>query len=278
MEIEPRVKLDGFIARLSDLQHNLEYEERKAKMITSFDHSEFSRIAREMSQHHLLLKYTKPFQILFEETKDFLQTISVVKNNLPSEGNSAVFLKKLVTIEKYSKLNTKIKHMIIILTQIKEEYLILNSQISKYSREQRAKEKNKQDKLLTKLEQIFRNFIKAKLEDVALDWWITHIPADIRKKAEHAKIRDKNFVNQYTKKPHIIDYVDFIDYATIITSETNWNIFEKVFEDKCAVLVKFNELKPIRNAIRHSRNVNFNQMQRLQLYSNDLIDLIQKSS
>ncbi len=247
-------------------------------MITSFDHSEFSRIAREMSQHHLLLKYTKPFQILFEETKDFLQTISVVKNNLPSEGNSAVFLKKLVTIEKYSKLNTKIKHMIIILTQIKEEYLILNSQISKYSREQRAKEKNKQDKLLTKLEQIFRNFIKAKLEDVALDWWITHIPADIRKKAEHAKIRDKNFVNQYTKKPHIIDYVDFIDYATIITSETNWNIFEKVFEDKCAVLVKFNELKPIRNAIRHSRNVNFNQMQRLQLYSNDLIDLIQKSS
>ena len=77
--------------------------------------------------------------------------------------------------------------MIIILTQIKEEYLILNSQISKYSREQRAKEKNKQDKLLTKLEQIFRNFIKAKLEDVALDWWITHIPADIRKKLSMQK-------------------------------------------------------------------------------------------
>ena len=278
MEIEPQIKLEGFISRLSDLRRSLGHEEHNVKMIASLGHSKWSRVMREINQPLLLSKYTKPFEMLFGEIKDFLQTISVVKNNILCEENSAIFLKKLTTIEKYSKLNTKINNMIVILAQIKEERLIFNSQIFKYNKEQKFKEKNKQDEILKKLEQIFRNFIKEKLERMSSDWWVTQIPTDIRKKAERAKARDKNSADQYAKKPHLIDYVDFIDYATIITSEVNWDVFEEDLEDKCAVLVKFNELKPIRNAIMHSRNVSPSQMQRLQLYSNDLIDLIEKSS
>lgn len=278
MEIEPQIKLNGFIARLSDLRRGLEYEEYDSKIITSLNHSKSFKVIREISQSALLLKYTKPFEVLFGEIKDFLRTISVVKGNLPSEWNSAIFLKKLATIEKYSKLNTKIRHTIVILAQIKEEHLVFNSQISKHNKEQILKEKNRQDEILTKLEQTFRDFIKKRLEKISLDWWVTQIPVDIRKKAEHVKTHDKNSVNQYAKKPHPIDYVDFIDYAAIVTSKTNWNAFEEVFEDKHAVLVKFNELRPIRNAIKHSRNVSPSQMQRLQLYSNDLMDLIEKSS
>ena len=183
MEIEPQIKLEDFISRLSNLRLNLGHEEHDAKMIASLGHSKLSRVMREMNQPLLLSKYTKLFEMLFGEIKGFLQTISVVKSNIPCEENSAIFLKKLATIEKYSKLNTKINNMIVILAQIKEERLIFNSQISKYNKEQKLKEKNKQDKILKKLEQIFRNFIKEKLERVSSDWWVTQIPADIRKKS-----------------------------------------------------------------------------------------------
>ena len=274
--MEPQARLDTYTDKLRELQRSMEIDESKNRFVTSFGRNRLSTVFRELRRSSYLLKYTKPFQTLFREINEFLQTVSVVKNNLPAEGNSAIFLKKLVTIEKYSKLETKIKHTIIILTQIKMEPLIFNSQISQHIEEQKSKRRNDHKAILTNLEQVFRNFIKDELTKTSSDWWNTKIPTGIRQKAEKTRARDKNLANQYAKKPHVIDYVDFIDYAKIITSDDNWNVFKKVFSDKSTLLVKFNELKPIRDAIMHSRNVSSSQIQRLKLYSNDLITLIQK--
>ena len=71
--------------------------------------------------------------------------------------------------------------------------------------------------------------------------------------------------------------MEFIDYAEIITGEDNWNaVFKEVFSDKDAIIVKFRELKPIRNAISHSRDLRPRQILKLQLYSDDLINVINK--
>ena len=282
MLMEPRKKLDIYIDKVCSLQQDLgkaKEDERRAARRSRIRRIKLYHLFKEFDKEQRLLQQRQNFQILLSQIKEFLRTISIKGSDIPSGGNSARFLQKLATIEGYSTLEAKIRKTIVILTQIREENLIYNSQIQQHLEEQKSKKRKEHATIITLLEQTFRQFITRKLMKASPNWWITKVPGSIRKKAEKTKGRDRNSEDQYTQQALPIDYVDFIDYVEIIIESDNWNTtFKEVFGDKNTLLSKFNELKPIRDAIMHSRELSANQIQRLQLYSDDLIGMIQKST
>ena len=280
--MEPRRKLDTHIDKIRSLQQDLKRakeNERRATLRRSRIYSKIYPLSEETRKREFLSQQEQIFQALLSNIKEFLRTISVKKKDLPLDGNSARFLEKLATIEGYSTLEAKIRKIIVILTQIREQNLIYNSQIQQHLKEQKSKKMEECATIITRLEQTFRQFITRKLKEASPDWWVARVPKSIRKKAEKTKERYRSSEDQHGQKTLLIDYVDFIDYVEIITEKDNWNtIFREVFGDENMLRTKFKELKPIRDARAHSRDVSASQMQRLQLYSDDLIGLIQKST
>ena len=84
-------------------------------------------------------------------------------------------------------MEAKIRKTIVILTQIREQNLIYNSQIQQHLKEQKSKKVEECATIITRLEQTFRQFITKKLKETSPDWWVARVPKSIRKKAEKQK-------------------------------------------------------------------------------------------
>lgn len=219
------------------------------------------------------------FENILYQVRNFLETISIEKKNLSNFGNSNLLLKKLASIESYSKFETKVKRMITILSQIKEEQLIYNKDIEQLKKQKKEKKKLTQPyayEIIKKLEENLRQIIKSELSKISSDWWKQRVPEDVRKNADIKKIKNESPWSWLKSGTHIIDYIDFTDYYKIISRRDNWNnIFKNIFYDKEKLIFKLKELEPIRNAIMHSRNLSSKQLNRLQLYAEDIIEMIQ---
>lgn len=292
-------RLDSYIYQLRNLLQNLENlknysdprEELGEKIVSEgigilakelFESSTVGRFGRQwadkrikqekkLQQKQILSNQENSFYSLLNQIKEFLRNVSFEKNNLSSKGNSGLLLKKFAPIENYSKLETKIRKTIAILTQIGEEDLIYNSEISQYLEKQKSKKQENDYLTLKKLEQAFREFIQRKLSTLSKNWWNERVPEDVRKNAEQRKKKNESPWSWVAGGSPLIDYIDFTDYAKIITRRDNWNnVFRDIFHNREELLSKLKELEPIRNTIMHSRNLNSKQIQRLQLYSDDL--------
>jgi ATP-dependent Lon protease len=119
--------------------------------------------------------------------------------------------------------------------------------------------------ILDDLESALRRCIKSNLEKISENWWVERIPLDIRERAEEKRNKDE-------LKHELIEYLDFTDYVKIILRRDNWrDVFQKIFKDQEAILVKLRELEPIRNAVRHDRALTTEQRERLKTYSQDIL-------
>jgi predicted S18 family serine protease len=117
---------------------------------------------------------------------------------------------------------------------------------------------------LDELENALRKCIKSNLEKISKNWWIERIPPDIRQKAEERQKKDE-------LKRELIQYLDFADYAKIITKRDNWReVFQNVFKEQEVMRGKLKELEPIRNAVRHGRKLTAEQKEKLKIYSRDI--------
>ena len=274
MTAELKKKIDTYIDYLSTLQQNL--EKKKDDLLTPRHASH--RISRDPYPglgKSLYEQYLSEQQGIFKsfltDIKNFLQTVSIKNNNLPPKGNSARLLQRLAIIEGVVKLETKIRKTTVILTQIREENLIYNSQIYQYQEEQESAKLSEHQTIITHLEQALREFIKVKMMEVSHDWW-RRVPKRARQEAELRKMQ-KKYYDLSMNKNDVIEYLYFVDYSKIITEEKNWNdVFQKVFGDKDAISVRLKELNSIRREIMHSRKLSRKQIQRLNLYSSDLHD------
>lgn len=298
-------RLDSYVYQLRNLLQNLENlknysdpkEELGEKIVSEgigmlarelFESSTVGRFGKQwadksmkqqkkLQQKQVLSNQENSFYSLLNQIKEFLRNVSIERNNLSSKGNSGLLLKKFASIENYSKLETKIRKTIAILTQVGGEDLIYNSEIPKYLEKQRSKKQQDNYQILKKLEQEFREFIQRKLSAVSKNWWNERVPEDVRKNAEQRKKKNESPWDWVVGGSPLIDYIDFTDYAKIITRRDNWNnVFRDVFHNREELLSKLKELEPIRNAIMHSRNLNSKQIQRLQLYSDDLSGAMKK--
>lgn len=136
-----------------------------------------------------------------------------------------------------------------------------------------AEETSEAYQLLKSFENALREFIQEKLARVDRNWWETRVPEEAQKEANRRKSRDERLYPWHIQKDlPLIYYVDFSDYAKIISLDKNWNqVFKEVFKDKLFIVTKLRELEPIRSAIAHARDISAKDLQKLKLYSEEIM-------
>lgn len=271
-----------------DLENKILVEGISAIATSAFNSSKAGRVSRKLLTDNLKTQKKQQYQKfvsgqefyfsnILTQIRNYLNTVSIIRKNLTASGNSNILLKKLASIETYSDLDKKVKRVIVVLNQIKEEQLIYNSDIKKLEEQKDNEKKTGQYDVLKQLEENLRKIIKEKLSNISSNWWKERIPQDVRENAEQRKAKNESPWS-WLKQGELIDYVDFTDYAKIITKRDNWNeIFAKIFHNKETLEAKLKELEPIRNSIMHSRNLTSKQNKRLHLYSDDIIGMIKNS-
>lgn len=230
---------------------------------------------KQLQQKQFLTNQESVFYSILDQVRDFLKQVSIKKTGLTSKGNSSQILKKFAAIENYVKFETKIRKTIAILAQLKEEDLIFSSEIPQISAQEKSQSQKESYELLKELEQKLRHVIENEISKISSDWWKQRIPNDVRENALQRKKKNDSPWNWVSGGSPLIDYVDFTDYAKIISRRDNWNdVFRNIFGNKEELVSKLKELEPIRNTIMHSRNLNKKQIKRLHLYASDFIDRI----
>ena len=131
---------------------------------------------------------------------------------------------------------------------------------------------------LKSLEQALRDLIHDKLRRLSTQWWETRVPPEVRANAEkRLRARDRKWPWHNDGSTSPIDFLDFSDYAKIITVPANWDdAFREVFGEAKVIEVKLLELEPIRNAVAHSRDLSQQHREKLRLYSRELLALMGK--
>jgi len=230
---------------------------------------------KQLQQKQFLTNQESVFYSILDQVRDFLKQVSIKKTGLTSKGNSSQILKKFAAIENYVKFETKIRKTIAISAQLKEEDLIFSSEIPQISAQEKSQSQKESYELLKELEQKLRHVIENEISKISSDWWKQRIPNDVRENALQRKKKNDSPWNWVSGGSPLIDYVDFTDYAKIISRRDNWNdVFRNIFGNKEELVSKLKELEPIRNTIMHSRNLNKKQIKRLHLYASDFIDRI----
>jgi len=233
------------------------------------------KMEKKQQQKQSIANQEFNFHSILEQIKNFLNAVSIEKANLKPIGNSNLLLKKFASVENYSKLETKVRRSIAILNQINAEPLIYNTKIQQVREQQKVKIQAEYYQVLKNLEQELRKLIQTKLSKISKHWWNQNVPDDVQENAERRKKQNERPWSWLMRGEYLVDYIDFTDYAKIITRRDNWNqVFKEIFHNKEELSAKLKELEPIRNAIMHSRNLTAKQKQRLQLYSDDILDII----
>jgi hypothetical protein len=112
--------------------------------------------------------------------------------------------------------------------------------------------------LLRTLERALRAFIDRELSRVSQDWWAEgRLPQDSCARAEERKQkREHPFPWLSQQNLPSKEYLDFSDYAEIITMDRNWNeVFEPMFVRPEVIRGKLIELGILRNDIAHMREL-----------------------
>lgn len=106
--------------------------------------------------------------------------------------------------------------------------------------------------LLAALERELRQFIDSKLKAVhGPTWTKQRVPGGIAQNIKQRRADDQHFNG---KSHPAVEYLDFPDYAPIITRNDNWtDVFKNYFLRPESVTESFIRLSPIRNAVMHSR-------------------------
>lgn len=125
--------------------------------------------------------------------------------------------------------------------------------------------------IIKNLEDSLRKLIEDELSQISSNWWEERIPEKIREKAENRKLNSESNVFPRGQNYPKISYVDFPDYEKIITDENNWmDVFQTIFGDEISIAGKFRDLRPIRNDISHSRDLNKKDGERLRFIAQEI--------
>jgi len=212
--------------------------------------------------------------------EEFLNGVSTVTRSFTTDANSRQLVRRLRKVNRYVKPETKIRHTIAFLHELIGHQLVYNEDIPKLLTHREAERPSEAYDVLYALETELREFIQKQLKAISSNWWRERVPQDVRENAEKRKQRNEKQWPWYGGKDKpLICYVDFADYAKIITRRNNWkDVFQQFFKDKETISVKLRELEPIRNAIAHSREVGPRDLQKLRLYAGEILACIRNAS
>ena len=132
--------------------------------------------------------------------------------------------------------------------------------------------------LFTNLEKKLRKLIVNELSKDNPNWWQDKVSPTIREEVEE-KLSSGKDIRKRLQIPNydLIDESFFGHLSQIILSKKNWTQnFEKIFHDRNAILVKFEELAPYRNLPAHSKDVTPYIEKKIQVYYDDITHLIEQ--
>ena len=134
--------------------------------------------------------------------------------------------------------------------------------------------------VLKELEEKLRLFVSNRVESrFGKEWWKG---TDMSFLAD--RWNERRLMNERTSadkrgagKEPLISYASFSDYRRIINNPFAWDAFEEYFPDRNWIIQRLKELDPIRNAIMHHMPLEEDDYVRLNLYSNDILKIIDKN-
>lgn len=258
----------AFVSEITEIPITRRYAKKYSKKLLS---------AQQKAQFQIIERdFSAKSNVWLENIKRYLSSVSIRKADLKYPSNSHLLTRKFDRIYAYVKPETRIKRTMSILRTIVNLPLIYNKNIPEVIDREKPKREDAYE-MLKRLETRLRKCIQTSLEKVSKNWWKERIPEDVQHRASLRKERNEKQWPWYTEKDlPLMSYVDFTDYIKIITRRDNWEqVFRQIFEEKDIILAKLRELEPIRNAIAHVRELSQAQVQKLKLYSEDVISCIE---
>jgi hypothetical protein len=228
---------------------------------------------KKKAEKGIINKYYQFYQAWFRDTMAFVSTVSMNNPGITSPGNSHVLQRNIRKAEGYKRLETRIRHVISKLEELRSCDLVLNTTLPKQL-EPPKKELYDPSQALHKLEDALRRFIERELSKTGPDWWTKRVSSEIRSKAEGRMHRQEIIWPWHPiSSTNMMDYLDFSDYRKIILESANWTqIFVACFKNQSFVDTRMGELEPIRNDVAHSRALPEQGIQKLGLFSKELAD------
>ena len=217
-------------------------------------------------------RYYQQYLQWFQETCQLVSGISVSAPHLIFPGNCASLLRKVKRAEGFKKLDTRIRHVITVLEELRTHDLVLNASLPKQIAAPKEEAKFDPAQALHKLEDMLRRFIERELSKTGADWWTARVPLDIRSRAESRKQKQETVWPWHlVSSTNVMDYLDFSDYRRIILDSTNWSqVFSGFFRASSFVDSRMGELEPIRNDLAHSRPLSAMTCNKARLYVEEL--------
>lgn len=123
------------------------------------------------------------------------------------------------------------------------------------------------------LENSIRNVVTRVLQSkYGKDWWDTCASAKVKLKVAGRLAKEVDAPWHGKRGVHPIFYSDFTDLSGIITR--NWSEFEPILLRQSHITHLLEELEPIRNVIAHNNPLSTSEQNRLNLYFDDWIALL----
>jgi hypothetical protein len=104
------------------------------------------------------------------------------------------------------------------------------------------------------------------------DWWAESAPTRVQKRVANRKQKEASTPWHGKRGVDEIYYSDFGDLRDLITS--NWSDFEPIFLKQAWITQRLDELEPPRNIVAHNNPLSKNEENRVDLYFNDWIALL----
>ena len=210
---------------------------------------------------------------LIEQVSSLLRTLSLPRPEMNENGNSQELLRMMGRIYRYSTPQRRLKELLMLIDGIILLDPIENTKIKDYLAENIKSIVSPTTKINV-FEGMIRNFLKHTFRDNSNDW-IALIPNDIRRKAEQRMRNENGQTSKNSTSNSILDFLNFSDYVKIICDDANWNkYFSTVFPSKFWIQERLSEIVRIRNTIVHSRKPTQVAEMKLNLYTNEIVDLI----
>jgi hypothetical protein len=216
---------------------------------------------------------TKYYNFLNRWENDVVNLLQQVSTSgMVAPGNSQKLILRVRKADRYHRLETRVRHIVTELHSMQSEGLTYNSNLLPAF--PKIIPSADPSKCLKDLECELRKFIEHELNKTNNDWWQQRVPLAIRNNAESKKNRRENMWPWYPPTSmNPVDYLDFSDYRKIILEPSNWrDIFIKYFKSESFIDSRLGELDPIRNDIAHSRSLSTIAIDKLRIYSQELLE------
>jgi hypothetical protein len=127
---------------------------------------------------------------------------------------------------------------------------------------------------LFRLENFLRQFIESQMRaKYGSDWWDKHVSAAVKAKVDEMRQHEHSMSWQVSEVNSNTEYLLFDHLQKIIM--INWiDVFRPLFGEQAKIDLRLKELESIRNSIAHARRLSLDGMNRLEQYSQDLLNMM----